>query len=419
MHERDLLQRFRAALPPELAHAAGAVEDAAIGRGLVPYAAGGPVRDTLLGLPLRDADVVVEGDAIALARTAAAALGATVRAHPAFGTATLRGPGFVLDLVTARRESYPRPGALPVVEPSTLGDDLRRRDFSINAMALALAGPRAGELVDPADGRVALAARQVAVLHDRSFADDPTRLLRAVRYAARLDFAIEPHTLALMERDRDAIATLTATRVRHELERIIGEAEPEGALLLAQRLGLLDAICTGFGFGEAGARAFAGLRGAAPGAERDDGCWGVLGAALAPPVAERLARRIATTKRQRAALLGAATLAERDDLGRARRSVVAAAASAHPAGGVWGAALAAPQGALRAALRRYLDHDRYVTPTVAAAELTALGVPPGREVGRIAAALLAAKLDGLVSDRDDELALVRRELEAPAGGTSP
>ncbi len=158
------------------------------------YLVGGAVRDLLLGHGRVDIDLVVEGDAAGLA----ARLGADVVEHERFATAKARLDGHEVDIASARNEVYLHPGALPEVEPSSLGDDLARRDFTINAMAIPLG--REPILIDPHGGRDDLAAGLLRVLHPRSFADDPTRALRAARYAARFGFALEAETAELLGR---------------------------------------------------------------------------------------------------------------------------------------------------------------------------------------------------------------------------
>ncbi len=149
------------------------------------YLVGGPVRDVLLNTAIKDLDFGVEGDAPALAQQLAKELGGSVVTHPRFMTAALVMPDLRLDLVTARREVYPRPGDLPRVFPGSVTDDLSRRDFSINALALPL-WESAPQILDPEGGLADLDAGVVRVLHERSFRDDPTRLLRAARYEQRL-----------------------------------------------------------------------------------------------------------------------------------------------------------------------------------------------------------------------------------------
>lgn len=200
---------------------------------------GGVVRDALLGRPhTGDVDVVVEGDAIRVAHVLSERTGADVVAHGRFGTALVTGAdGRSIDLVSARRESYPRPGALPVVEPGTIADDLARRDFTINAMMLPLSGPHESTVVDPFDGRSDLTDARIRALHARSFIDDPSRLLRAVRYAARLGFGLAPDT-AGAARDAAAALTLANARVLTELHRLLEEDTAADALDRAGDLGV-------------------------------------------------------------------------------------------------------------------------------------------------------------------------------------
>ena len=153
------------------------------------YLVGGAVRDLLRGEP-PDLDFVVDGELDPVVM----AIGGSLMAYDRFGTATIAVDGFRYDLARARRERYPHPGALPEVEPAPIGEDLERRDFTVNAMALGLGGDDAGTLLSVDRAREDLDARRLRVLHDASFTDDPTRLLRLARYAARLGFAVEPHT---------------------------------------------------------------------------------------------------------------------------------------------------------------------------------------------------------------------------------
>jgi tRNA nucleotidyltransferase (CCA-adding enzyme) len=208
--------------------------------GLPAYLIGGSVRDLLLGRATVDLDVVVIGDAVALARSLHLELGgesaARLRVHEAFGTATLLfADSLVLDLITARHEVYPQPGALPIVTPGTLDEDLRRRDFTINAIALDLAPPELGAVLDPLGGQDDLARGLVRVLHDGSFVDDPTRLLRGIRYQGRLGFAFDPHTAALYDAASAAgvLGTVSVQRLSPEFVRLLAE---ERAAVMLDRL---------------------------------------------------------------------------------------------------------------------------------------------------------------------------------------
>lgn len=200
---------------------------------------GGSVRDLLLGrVDGVDVDVVVEGDAPRVARAAGAMLGARVSVHERFGTAEIHlNDGSWIDMVGARRETYPVPGALPVVEPGTLIDDLRRRDITVNAMALRLNGPEAGRIVDPCDGRRDLVDHMVRVIHPASFHEDPSRVLRVARYAARLGFAVEAATRASALPAARALE-LSSARVADELARTLQEPCATDALAIAAQLGV-------------------------------------------------------------------------------------------------------------------------------------------------------------------------------------
>ena len=201
------------------------------------YVVGGAVRDALLGRVPRELDVVVEGDAVPVARRAADRLGGDVVVHDRFGTAIVRSPAATFDVVTARTETYSHPGALPDVRlGASIEEDLARRDFSVNAIALRLAD---GGLTGFPGARADLGAGVLRVLHERSFEDDPTRLLRLARYAARLGFEPDPDTDALAARAR--ADTVSGGRLGSELRLLLREPQP-AALLQLERHGLGRAV---------------------------------------------------------------------------------------------------------------------------------------------------------------------------------
>src|SRR3954449_7696693 len=220
--------------------AARALRDALHG-GEDVWLVGGAVRDLLLGRePARDLDLVVESDARPVAERLAGALGGTATFHAPFLPPRARSPHHPYALATARRERYPRPGALPEVEPASLDEDLRRRDFTANAIAATLDGEtRApeGACEDLEDGRL-------RVFHDRSFTDDPTRVLRLVRYAARVDFAVDAATSVLARRAvaAGALDTVTGSRLGAELRLLLDEPAAGAGLGLADQLGVLAAV---------------------------------------------------------------------------------------------------------------------------------------------------------------------------------
>lgn len=209
-------------------------------RGMRLYLVGGVVRDLLLERFNTDLDLAVEGDAVKLAEEIALSLQAKITRHTRFGTATIKWGGRSADFITARAEIYAQPGALPKVTPGTIKDDMARRDFTVNAMAISLNPDNYGELYDPFGGRMDLDREEIRVLHEKSFTDDATRIWRAVRYEQRLDFHIEPMTLLLLKRDIDILKTVSGERIRHELELVLKEEKPEKALCRAGEIGMLE-----------------------------------------------------------------------------------------------------------------------------------------------------------------------------------
>lgn len=209
------------------------------------YLVGGSVRDLLLGRPINDLDVIVEGDAIAFAKKLVEVYGGKTTPHFKFRTAFWHVPNseHVIDLITARIETYNKPGALPMVAPSTIEEDLRRRDFTINAMALRLDGEGLGEVLDPLGGVSDLERGLIRVLHPNSFMDDPTRIFRAIRYEARYGFVIAPETLSLVNTEAmKTLESLSGERLRNELDLILDEDEAAKMLLRVANLGVLKSI---------------------------------------------------------------------------------------------------------------------------------------------------------------------------------
>jgi tRNA nucleotidyltransferase (CCA-adding enzyme) len=201
------------------------------------YAVGGCVRDWLLGAKqTKDLDVTVEGDGIGLAGAIARVMGGTVEPHEPFGTATLTIPGSRhprIDVATCRRETYAKPAAYPAVSRGTLEDDLFRRDFTINAMAMSIAPSAFGALIDPFGGARDLRQRRLRILHERSFIDDPSRILRGARFLTRFGLRWDPLTARAAKAAvaSGALGWLNAGRLRREIERMGREPDPLGCLL--------------------------------------------------------------------------------------------------------------------------------------------------------------------------------------------
>ena len=383
---------------------------------------GGGVRDLLLGRDGLDLDCVLEGELEAFARALADRLGARPTLHPRFLTATLALPGGArLDLVRARRERYAAPAALPEVAPATLGEDLARRDFAINALAIGLSpAVERGALIDPLGGAQDLAAGWLRALHPRSFLDDPTRMVRGLRFALRFGFRFESTTRAWAEAAiaGGAVDRLSGTRLAHELRLLFDDRpEIEAAFAALADLELAPALSPALAEGGILARASA-LAAAARGAAARlaprlrAGGWplalAALAAAIGEPAASTLAARLELTR------------VERELAGAGPRRVERAGAALTPAARPHQAAealaglsdeelalvAAGPAPAAAAWVERWLEELRPLRLRIGARDLIARGVAPGPDLGRALRAARRARLDGEIGpDQELELAL--------------
>jgi tRNA nucleotidyltransferase (CCA-adding enzyme) len=352
-----------------------------LGRTPGGWVVGGAVRDALLGSPPRELDLVVEGDPEPVAR----ALGEVVAVHERFGTLDVIDGDCLFDVVRARAETYAAPGALPDVRPGTLDDDLARRDFTVNALALS----PGGELRTAPRALEDLGAQRLRVLHPGSFRDDPTRLWRLVRYAVRLGFVPEPETDALATAAvRDgALATVSGDRIGAELRLALAETRPLSVLHAARNLGLapdlrLDPRLVADALSVLPPRARADLT--LLGAVLPDAGWPEPYGFTAPEL--RILQRCATLE---------------PVLGGSKPSEVAARLRGEPVEAI---AVAGARGDLRTA-RAYLARWRHVALEITGHDLLAAGVPEGPELGRRLQRVLALRLDGeLPAGREAELA---------------
>ena len=366
------------------------------------FLVGGVVRDLLLGRSGCDLDLAVEGDAIELAGAMSADRG-KVTIHHRFNTARVSFTGYHLDIARTRCETYARPGALPTVRPGAIEDDLGRRDFTVNAMAIALNRDDYGTLIDRHGGRADLESGLVRILHPQSFVDDATRLWRAVRYEQRLGFIIEPETLKLFRRDMHRIDEITPDRNRYELECVLEEARPENVFQRADELGLL-------------ARWHPALRGDTWLAEACERLR-TIGAATPGAYLALLTWRLDTEQkntlcktlrlgRRQSRVLDEATLV-RDSLSLLDSSQAPPSRIAALLRSIEIDAMASARAALdvpRAIenIERYLDTWSRVAPELSGQDLMELGVPRGPDIGRLLEELRDQAIDGIIRGRPAE-----------------
>ncbi|HRJ42362.1 MAG TPA: CBS domain-containing protein, partial [Caldilineaceae bacterium] len=400
-----------------------------------------------------DMDVVVEGDAIALLEAIQSECGGRVVTHRRFGTAKwllnepahpitcadlLEEEGLLpasLDLVTARTEFYTEPTVLPTVEQGSIKLDLHRRDFTINTLAIVLTPDRWGDLLDFYGGLADLRAGLIRALHSLSFVDDPTRILRAVRYEQRFDFRIEDRTLELLTDAVPLVDRVTPARIRHELDRIFQEVRPEKALYRLDELGVLAAIHPQLATTPLLAQQCVALRArlaaaepslAEMGEEIERLYWGLLVYPLLPSQAvdddEESASGIVGELTERLKLRGETTRlmlrlahlkAHRDALADAhlRPSRVVEILDRSPLAARLLFGLAENDPTIDAHLRRFQDEWQHIRPTLTGNDLRALGMRPSPAFGRILSRLRAALLDGEIGGEVGERRLVAELVE--------
>ncbi len=374
--------------------------------GLPPaYLVGGSVRDLLLERPpANHLDLAIEGDARSVARALAERLSGAAREFERFGTAVVEVEGFEYDMASTRRETYDEPGALPRVEEAPLVEDLRRRDFAVNAMAIGLKGDDLGHLYDPHGGLPDLDARLLRVLHDQSFKDDPTRLLRGVRFEARLGFGFDPDTEVLAREavGSEALATVSADRTGRELVKILEETEAASAVARLKALEITTALhpaldpdpeevaSAALGAVTIGAnRVTAELAAMVVGDPQELDLW-----VAALPLEAR--DRDAVARAARVAPRLCTALREREHTPSELRALLAR----EPPEAL---ALALALGAPAEPVLRWATQLSRVGLEIGGHDLLEAGVPEGPAIGQALEETMRRKLDGLVDGRDEEL----------------
>lgn len=436
----EMAARLEQWLPPELCARLRDASEIAHTLGFGLYIVGGFVRDLLLNQPTLDLDLVVEGNAIALAHALQKKYGGRVHSHARFGTAKwileqpARGKAkeerpdalsahlSSLDFSTARTEFYAHPSALPEVETSSIKQDLYRRDFTINTLAICLSPERYGQLLDPFGGEADLKRGIIRVLHNLSFIEDPTRILRAARFEQRFGFKIEPRTARLIGDALGMFARVSGERIRHEFDLIFREREPEKVFVRAHALGALAAIWPPLQFTDWHARKFGEARTHAdpPAALM---YWGLLAYPLTPAQVNEWGQRLRLPNaqvdilRQLIALrvevaprLAAAALAP-SALYRLLADYADAALEIF--------AIATDDTRTRERIAWFRTRLRAVTPALTGDDLKRMGLRPGPHYRTILARLRDARLDGEISTREQETALVQREWKLEVGGSAP
>jgi tRNA nucleotidyltransferase (CCA-adding enzyme) len=406
-------------LPPELVNLMWVAGEMANSRGEKLYLVGGVVRDLLLGQANLDLDLVVEGSAIELAQQLKGINKGKITTHPRFNTARMLWRGWNIDLATARSESYEKPGALPTVTPSSIDEDLSRRDLTINAMAIRLNPGDYGQLVDPHGGRDDLQAERIRILHDKSFIDDATRIWRALRYEQRLDFHLERNTLVLLQRDIAMLETISADRIRYEIECVFKEKYPEKVFSRADELGVLAALHPQLkGDGRLAENFDKARQLSSPEAPSFDLYLALLAYPLTIEETEQLIARLNLPK------LAARSL--RDTIAIKNKMRQLSTPGISP-GAIYKllrdfsppaleANLLATQSAVASqAIHLFLNKLKDVKVSLSGDDLIGMGIPAGPRIKEVLELLHQARLNGRIATRNDEEELVRIWLEQNQG----
>lgn len=385
------------------------------------YLVGGFVRDLLLNRPSLDLDLVLEGDAIPFAQRVGQQLGGQLVTHAKFHTATWTPPANLqsetqkplspIDFSSARAETYAQPAALPDVTLATIEADLRRRDFTLNTLALRLDGNHFGELLDFWGGEQDLRNGLIRVLHSLSFVDDATRLLRAVRFEQRFGFRLEQRTAELIRHARPLLQRVSGDRLRHELDLILKESQPERHLARLAELGLLAEIHPELSANGDLAGHFNQLHTSHPAFRLlPSAHWAAWLSSLSPVALDSLLIRLHFSAKAAAVIQQVAALR----IVFAQFKPDTRFSDLHTLLQTFGleplqiAIALCPAEPLRAHLSDYVTRRRTLKPTVTGDDLIALGLPPGPRYGEILTQLQRAYLDGEINNPSEEQALLRK-----------
>ncbi len=420
--KKDMRVLMERGLPPEVASLLYRMGELAEHHNVQLFLVGGVVRDLILEVNTVDLDLVVDGEPRTYLLDVREVLGATIQEYSEFGTATLHlVNGLRIDVARTRREHYPHPASLPVAEPGSLEEDLTRRDFTINTMAICMNPTAYGQLIDPHHGEDDLHHGLIRILHPDSFRDDPTRILRAARFAARYNFTLEPNTREALHvaLDSGMIELLTPERIRHELVLGFSEQRAVRVVELLKRWGVLPHLHPQLDTDDMNA-----VLSAAEWTQKMRYCvkadqWLVLVLALVGPLhheeAQDIGTRLGLRRIEIDKLFSIKNLEKKLKVIYKKETLRPSQVSElldglSPEVLLYGMARS-PQKAQKL-IHHYLFHWQSVNLEMNGTVLREWGVPEGPIYAEVLSAVLAAKRDGQVSSRDEEVALARQMLSS-------
>ena len=411
----NLSNQIERQLPVELVTLIQRAGKIATSQGQGLYLVGGVVRDLFLRQTNFDLDLVVEGNAIELAQHLAEINHGKITTHPHFNTAKLQWDKWSVDLVTARSETYAKPGALPTITPGSIHTDLSRRDFTINAMAIELNPSHYGELIDRYESRGDIKQKLIRTLHEKSFTDDATRIWRGLRYEQRLNFQLESTTLKLLKQAIPMLDTISGDRIRYELECILKEERPEKVLRRAEELRVLPKLSPTLKGREWLAEKFKRARQISSPNRPPLGLYlALLVYSLTNEENERLISFLRLPKSLAQTLRDTIDIKTKlpslADPELSPSSIYRILHSYNPTA-VTVNALACDSPTTHRRIHLFLDKLRYVKSALTGNDLKRMGIAPGPHIKEILQRLHEARLDGKVTSKKGEIKLVEGQLD--------
>jgi tRNA nucleotidyltransferase (CCA-adding enzyme) len=407
----DLLDKLIKRIPVELSSLIRDIASQAVQQHLNIYLVGGIVRDLILDRPNHDIDLVLEGEAIKFVQGLHPDKSLSAVFHSRFGTVKFKFKNFHIDIASARREVYSKPGALPDVTLGTIEQDLFRRDFTINSMAVLISFDNHTELIDPFAGLADLESGVIRILHDNSFKDDATRMFRAIRYEQRLNFSMESNTLKLMQRDIDMVDTISKDRIRNELMLFLDEDYPEKCISRADELGLLRRINPALQYERWLNDVYRKARKRFKTAQLPHIYLYLLVYNLNDGQLESFLSNYNFPRQQvikmRQIISLKSELETLSQTGQDNWSIYSILRK-YELPVIQVNKLASGNDNAVKAIDLYLNKLRYIRPQLSGEDLIAIGIPPGEQIGKALNRLYIARINGNIVSREDEMELARQ-----------
>lgn len=412
---RNLLSILKQSIPADINSAIEEITKVADMEKANIYFVGGVVRDLLINKPVFDIDLVYEGDAIQLYQILGIKNFSKAILHKRFGTVKLRLGDYNIDIVSARKEQYERPGALPAVTSGSIFDDLARRDFSINSMAIKISNKGPEEIIDPYGGQRDIFLKLIRILHEKSFIDDPTRIFRAIRYEQRFNFNIEPDTYGIIKRDIKMLHAVSRNRITHEFMLFFSEQYPEKILLRSHDIGLLTEFYPKSELEPRIVRLYKTARKYFTAGQLQIAYICLLIYDLNNEQLERFLGNLSFTRQQVLVMRQTITLKnelESISLSSPKTWDIIQLLRKYEPLVIQINQISSSNIKIKKMIKYYLNKLRYIRSALTGEDLIGLGIPSGIRIGKILTYLYKARINGQVKSREEEITLAIKLINA-------